>query len=56
MMSMKLRQNVALVLAAVVLVMSGVALMEREFRSAALGVFLAVSSVAMNFWMGPTKH
>lgn len=52
---MNLRQKVALVVAAVVLVLSGVALMEGEFEWAALGVFLSVSSVVMNFWVGPSK-
>lgn len=48
-------QKVALVLAAVVVVMSGAALIEGDFKSAALGAFLAASSVVMSFRLSPSK-
>lgn len=52
---MALLQKVALVLAALVLVLSGVALIEGEFGSAALGIFLATNSVVMSFRRWPSK-
>ena len=48
-------QKVTLVLAAVVLVFAGVALIEGDFGSAALGVFLATSSVVSTFRIWPSK-
>ena len=49
---MKLRQTVALVLVAACLIFSGLALIQGEFGSAALGVFVSACALITNFGNG----
>jgi len=48
-------RNVAVVLVAACLILSGIALIQGEFLSAALGVFVSACALVTNFRMWPTK-
>lgn len=50
-----LLQKIALVLAAVALTMSGLALIRGEFHDAALGVFVSAVALMTNFRNWPAK-
>jgi hypothetical protein len=52
---MTLLQKIALLLAVVALIMSALALIQGEFRDAALGVFVSAVALATNFRNWPTK-
>ena len=52
---MTLRQKIALVAAAIVLILSAIALIQGEVHSAALGVFVAACALFSNGMLGSTK-
>jgi hypothetical protein len=52
---MKLLQKVALVAAAIVLILSVIALIRGEFRDAAIGVFVSACALVTSGILGPTK-
>jgi hypothetical protein len=53
---MKLLQIIALVLSAACLIFSGFALVQGEFGSAALGVFVSACALITNFGNGLLEH